>query len=316
MSATFRAVACAAALAVSVSAAPSRAAVDLLSRIEFPSAIGVDRSGSLWVWNARDQSVSRITPAGKQVTANLGSEAVAIDADTSRGIVALTPTRDRIRVIDWSGEVVTDFPLPHAASSLVWMEGDDIAIAPQTAPWRAEIWSTARKQRVSQLGAVPEIKRPRAGAVPVRPTVLRYDAAGKQLLTFDAFEGDLVVFAADGAVVRTAKVLHPQLDANRQFLRTLDARAIQAGQSSMPNFMNYARFSLAGDGTVWLGEESGDDASMKIVKIHRDGTVHRTVFRVPECNSVRFELWQGLLVFFRDPKSPLKQCVVAKEIPR
>jgi hypothetical protein len=302
--------------AAAAMAGPSRAALDLIRAITHPSRLGVDRSGALWFWDARDQSVSLISPIGSQITLGIGDDVSAVDADSERGVVVLNAAMNAVRVIAWNGAVTTAFALPSTSGAVAWMSGDTVAVAPQTAPWRAEVWSTSRKQKVRGVGPVAAIKTPTVGAVPLRTTLLRYDAARRQLLALDAFEGELVVFDAAGSEVRKAKIAHPRLEANRQFLRMLDAQAMKAGQPSMPSFANYARLALGPDGTVWLGEESGDDRSMTIARIAPDGRVQRSVFRVPECNSVRFELWQGQLVFFRDPKSTLPQCVTVKEAPR
>jgi hypothetical protein len=303
-------------LVATAHAAPSRAALDLVRSITYPSRVGVDRGDALWVWDARDQSVSRITAAGAQLTVDVGSDISALDADSERGVVALNAAMDAVQVIGWNGAVTSKFTLPYTAGAVAWLSGDTIAVAPRTAPWRVEVWDTAQKKRVRGFGPVPEIRTPTAGAVPVRSTLLRYDAARRQLFAFDAFEGELVVFDEAGKAVRNARIAHPNLESNRQFLRTMDVQAMKNGQSSMPSFTNYARLSVGPDGTVWLGEESDDDRSMTIARIAPDGRVQRSVFKVPECNSVRFELWQGQLVFFRDPKSPLKQCVTVKEAPR
>jgi hypothetical protein len=300
-------------IALTVAAAPNRAALDLVRSMCHPTRVGVDRLGAFWVYDEIDGKVSRTTPTGKHLTVDIDIDVSELDVDSERGLVILDEPRNTIQVRNWSGKVTTSFALPFQAGTVVWMEGDQIAVAPRTAPWLAEIWSTTSGARVSRVGAVAEIPKPKAGASPMRSTLLRYDAKRRQLLAFDAFAGTLVVFGADGSVVRRAAILHPDLEANRAFLRRLDAQAMRNGQSTMPTFANYARLAMSDDGTVWLGERGGDDATVIIASIDPAGKVSRKTMRVPECNSVRFEVWQGQLVLFRDPKSMLKQCVAVKE---
>ncbi|HYO78395.1 MAG TPA: hypothetical protein VE010_18190 [Thermoanaerobaculia bacterium] len=279
-----------------------------------PSRVGVDRQQGFWHWDAVEQSISRTTPEGKQLTLDVNDDISELDVDRERGIVILDKSRSSVRVLGWNGQISSVFRLPYTAGSVVWMDGDQIAVAPQTAPFLVEIWSTGRKMRLRQLEPVPAIEKPAAGSVALRTTLLRYDGSRTQLFALDAFEGRLVVFNADGRVSRRATISHPDLEANRAFLKQLDLKALQKRESSMPTFSNYARFSVASDGSVWVGERTGDSATVTVARISPSGAISRRKLRIPECNSVRFELWQGQLVFFRDPASTLPKCVaVSKE---
>ncbi|HET7436550.1 MAG TPA: hypothetical protein VFN10_17710 [Thermoanaerobaculia bacterium] len=297
-------------------AKPSRAALDLVRGMTHPTRVGVDRHDAFWVWDALNGTISRTTPAGEHSSVTIDDDVRELDADSDRGAVVLTKSGDGVRVIGWDAKVIKSFTLPFTAGAVAWLDGDEIAVAPRMSGFLAEVWNAKTGARVRQIGAVPAIERPKRGAVAQRTTLLHYDAARHEVLTFDAFNGTLVVFDARGQELRRASIVHPDLAANREFLRKLDMQAIRNGGSSMPTFSNYARLSVTSDGTVWLGERTGDEASVVIAKIARDGAVTRETVRVPECNSVRFEVWQGMLVFFRDPESSLKQCVFLMEVKR
>lgn len=292
---------------------PTLAALDRLRGMNATN-VGVDQSGNFWVWDATDLSATSITPRGELTTVDLYPDVQAIDVDGGRGVLTLGRDGRSVRVTSFSGAVTSRIELSFQAVSLVWMDGDHIAIAPAMSRWRVEVWSTFNKQPVRTLGAVPEIKPPAAGAVLTRATLLRYDRARDQLVTLDAFGGELLVFDRDGKVVRRAKIAPPRLAANLAWVKALDESSKRNRESRTPTLWHYSRMLLSSDGTVWLGEKTDDASStVTIAKILPDGTIRRTVIDVPGCASSRFELWEHQLVFFRSSRST-RPCVAIKEM--
>lgn len=274
---------------------------------------GVDRSGSFWYWDSLESTVTRLTVRGDRATARVHREIRELDADRERGIVTLDVYGTTVRVTDWSGAVTNVLALPFEAANVCWMDRAEVAIAPETIASRVVVWSISAKKQVRAMGPVPEIRKPAAGAVLTRATLLAYDDARSELVTLDAFTGELAVFGRDGELVRRGSITHPLLEANNLWLRELDRKSRQTGESQSPNFWNYPRMSLTADGSIWLGEKSGDPAGSVIVaKILPSATVSRTAVVVPECASIRFELWQNQLIFFRSSRST--RCVAIKEV--
>lgn len=300
-------------ITASASPAPTRAALDRVRGVNATN-VGVDRNGNFWVWDAGDLSVTSITPRGELTAVDLDPDVKAIDVDRQRGVLTLARDGRSVRVTSFSGAVATRFELPFQAASLCWMNGDEIAVAPAMSRWRVEVWGTFHKRPVRALGPVPEIKAPAAGAVLTRATLLRYDAERDQLVTLDAFRGELVVFDRDGDTVRRAEIVSPRFAANLEWLKELDASSKRNGESRTPSLWSYARMSLSTNGTVWLGEKSDDASStVTIAKILPDGTVRRSPVSVPGCAGPRFELWGNYLVFFKNSRSA-QQCVAIKEM--
>ncbi len=275
--------------------------------------VGVDRSGNFWFWDSTDLSVTAITPQGEHRTVDLSPDVQAIDVDRERGIVTLGHDSKSVRVTSFDGAVTSSFELSFLAASLCWMDGDRVAIAPSASPWLVEVWSTSSKSAMAMMGAVPEIKAPSAGAVLTRATLLRYDEKRAQLVTLDAFNGDLLVFDRSGEVVRRARITHPKLGANLLWLAELNARAKRTGEKQTPSLWNYPRMSLSQDSTVWLGERGDRTEAVTIARILPDGTVLRSAVDVRPCPSVRFEIWGDQLVFFRNSKAT-QRCVMTKEV--
>jgi hypothetical protein len=295
-------------------AAISRVALDHVRSLAV-SRVGIDATGRLWAWNAVDATVTLIEPSGSQRTVDVDTDVKALDVDSNRGIAILDGDGTSVKVSGLDGRMTSQIKLPATANNIAWLEGDQVAVTPERAPSLVEVWSTSTKQRVRTFGDVPEIKVPARGAALNRATLLRFDASRRELAVLDAFYGDLTVFDARGRTVRSAKITHPRLAANLVWLHGVDENARAQGESSMPTFYHYPRMSMSGDGTVWLGEEGPSAESITLVRIFPQGKVQRQSLSVPQCVSVRYELWQDQLVFYREPKSPRKQCTATKEVP-
>lgn len=300
---------------VPAQAKPTRAALDHVHSLR-ASRVGVDQSNQFWAWNAVEANVTLISPRGEQRTMDIDTDVKALDVDATRGLVVLGTDAISVRVIGFDGKVTSRFKLSAASNGISWLDGDRIAVTPERAGSLVEIWSASTQSRIRTVGEVPPIHVPARGAVLNRATLVQFHDERRELAVFDAFYGNLTVFDANGRALRTAQITHPRLGANMAWLKDVDQNAKAQGESSTPTFYNYARMSMSSDGVIWLGEDGPTAESITLAKILPNGKVERKSLSVPECASVRYEVWQGQLVFFREPNSPRKQCTAIKEVPR
>ena len=301
-------------LTLPASAKPNRIALDH-ARSLAASRMGVDKADYLWAWNAIEGEVTLISPAGDRRSLDIGFDVIAIDVDAQRGVVTLGSGGSSVTVSAPDG-TITRFKLPSGANGISWLDGDKIAVTPETAGSLAEIWSISRKIRLQQVGPTSPVEVPERGAVLNRAILLHYSDQRHELTLFDAFYGKISVFDTSGKPLRTAQITHQRLEANLAWLRDLDASSKAQGTSSTPTMYNYARMSVSSDGVIWLGEDGTTPESITVAKVLPSGVIQRKSVTVPECTSVRYELWQNQLVFFREPRSPRKQCTAIKEVPR
>jgi len=302
-------------LVAAVHAKPTRSALDHVRSLVV-SRVGVDQSDQLWSWNAVEANVTLISPRGELRTLDIDTDVKALDVDSARGLVVLGADMTSVRVIGFDGKVTSRFRLSAASNGISWLDGDRIAVTPERTSSLVEIWSASTQSRIRTVGEVPPINVPARGAVLNRAMLVQFNDQRQELAVFDAFYGNLTVFDPSGRVIRTAQITHPRLGANMVWLKDLDQNAKAQGESSTPTFYNYARMSMSKDGVIWLGEDGPTAESITLAKMLPNGKVERKSLSVPECASVRYEVWQDQLVFFREPKSPRKQCTAIKEVPR
>ncbi len=302
-------------LAAPLHAKPTRAALDHVRSL-VASRVGVDKSDQFWAWNAVETNVTLIAPRGELRTIDIDTDVKALDVDATRGLVVLGADATSVRVIGFDGKVTSRFKVSAASNGISWLDGDRIAITPERTSSLVEIWSASTRSRIRTVGEVPPINVPARGAVLNRATLVQFNDERQELAVFDAFYGNLTVFDANGRALRTAQITHPRLGANIVWLKDLDQNAKAQGESSTPTFYNYARMSMSRDGVIWLGEDGPTAESITLAKMLPTGKVERKSLSVPECASVRYEVWQDQLIFFREPNSPRKQCTAIKEVPR
>jgi hypothetical protein len=301
------------AAATSIAApAPTRAALDRIRGMNATNA-GVDRHGHFWYWDSVDLSVTAVSPEGESAAVDLDADVYGIDADSRRGVLTLGHDGRSIRITAFTGAVTAAFELPFRASNVCWMDGDQIAVAPALSGWIAQVWSSSKKSMVRSMGPVPEIEVPRAGAVMMRTTLLRYDPGRDQLVTLDAFRGGLVVFDRAGRIVRRGQITPPAFGTTLLWLRDVDEQAKRSGQVQTPSVWSYTRMALASDGAVWLGERDDETGAVTIARFRENGTVKREPLIFPACPASRFEFWGSQMVFFRSNRSS-QRCVATREI--
>jgi hypothetical protein len=267
--------------------------------------MGVDAQNCLWAWNAGTTVVTRLSPTGDRYESGPVGPATSVDADSSRGILTLGDAGNLVRVVDWTGMVQREIQLTSKVAELAWGRGEEVLVTPRFADRRVEVWNAKTGAFVRAIGPCDEIKIPATGAVAARATHVRFDPVRREIVTFDAYYGDLVVFREDGTPVRSTRVVHPKMGEVEGWLIQIGAEARAKGKKALtPLVWRYATLTTDAQGSIVLGEEWKDDGSVTLVKVARDGSVVRIPIKFKACPSVRVVAWQDDLIFFRDPKSP------------
>jgi hypothetical protein len=272
---------------------------------------GVDAKNNFWAFDAKRHVVTRITPIGDRFESDILPAAWEADADPDRGIAMLSEGGEVINIVGWDGLIKRSIHLLHKGSDVAWLHGSHFAVTPRTTGPCVEIWDAATGEYLSGFGTCPDIAIPRSGAITTRATLLRYDPAHREIVTFDTFRGDLIAFSENGTITRKTHVTHPKDDTYAAGLKEMDTNARLHGGAEVLQVRKYASMTLAPDRSLWLGE-SPDDRGITAVTILNDGTVRRTRIEVPECSSTRFIAWNDDLVFYRDPGSPQAFCIAVK----
>lgn len=293
-------------ISMSAAAAPSANSVAKAVGQLRATRTGVDPAGNFWAWNAEERHVTSIAPSGARRTVQQLPEASAVDADASRGILALTDSGGVVTVFDWTGQAGLRVSLTNPASNVCWLSGDEFAVAPLFATHLVEVWNLRTGKLARTMVAVPAVLRPARGAVLARTTLLRYDWRRGELITVDAVTGAIRVLRSDGQVLRTAQ-LPGGAAALRPWLDQVNADAQSRGESNVPSIWHYSAVTVADDGAIWVGEEY-DETSIRAARVTRAGKVeHRTL--AEPCPSLRFEAWQKHFILYQHPRSPRPPCV-------
>jgi hypothetical protein len=295
-------------------ALPSNAALALAGQLR-ARWMGVDHAGNLWAWEALEGSVRFISPAAERLlTVAVPLDASVVDGDTQWGALALTPLAGpggEGRVLVWvrpggSPGSHEELVLPMPASWVCWIDEDTVALSPQRAAHRVELWSLRERKVVSSLGSEPEIKLT-PGATRVREVLLRYDAARRLLFTLESFTGDLAVFSLDGKVAWRAKLDDPYRKVEEKTLADLDARA-KTSDMALGWKLSDLWLAEGPDGTAWVSQQIDMvHQSVDLIKASAAGKVAEQVSKL-RCPSRTFTIWGGNLVFFRDIASPREVC--------
>jgi hypothetical protein len=272
---------------------------------------GVDSKNNFWAFDARRRVVTRITPNGDRFESDILPDAWEADADQERGLALLSRGGEVIDIVDWHGGTKRSIHLLHKGSDVAWLSGSHIAVTPRTTGPCVEIWDASTGEYLSGFGTCPDIPAPRAGVVATRATLVRYDPAHHEIVTFDAFRGDLTAFAESGAITRKSHIDNAQDAEVNASVKDMDTNARLHGGVEMLQLRKYAAMTIAPDRSIWLGE-GADARGITAVIVLQDGTVRRARIEVPQCPSIRFVGWNDDLVFYRDPGSPDPFCVAVR----
>jgi len=284
--------------------------------------MGVDHAGNLWAWEPLAGSVRFFSPAAERLrTVVVPLDALAVDGDAEWGAVAVTGAGSAFgegSKLAWvrpgsppgSHEEVA---LPAAAGWVCWIDQDTVALSPQRAAHRVELWSLGRRKLLRSFGAERQIALS-PGVTRVREVQLRYDRSRRLLFTLESYSGDLEVFSLDGALAWRAKLDDPYRKVEEKTLADLDARAKSSGVALGHPFSDL--WLAAGpDGSAWVSQSIDHlNQSVTLVKATAAGVTVEKIANL-RCPSRTFTIWGGQLIFFRDIASPREVCNSVAPLP-
>jgi hypothetical protein len=303
---------------------PSKEALALAAQVR-ARWMGVDRAGNLWAWEPLEGSVRFFSPAaGRLLTVNLPLTSVAVDGDVEWGAAALTDDGNELawvrpHAVPGSGDKLR---LPAPAGWLCWIDADTVAVSPQRAAHRVELWSLRERKPIRSFGQEREIALAPAGATRVREVQLRYDPARRLLLTLESFTGDLEAYSLEAGRGRppadkpvwTARLADPYRKLEERILLDLDDRA-KSREVSVGRAFSDLWLAAGPDGSAWVAQTVDVlHESVTLVKATAAGTRVEQVGNL-RCPSRTFTIWGGQLIFFRDIASPREVCTSVAPLP-
>jgi len=267
-------------------------------------SMGVDRRANLWSWDGA--KVMRLNTAGELVTVPLAAAPIALDADETLGILALTDGGHRVQVFNWDGKFQDAIDLPAESASVCWRDRNQIVVAPIVGTSRAEVWDLRTHAVVQRLGhTTAEPATP--GARPAHATLLRYAPGRGELFVLDSFLGQLSVFDAKGKMLREARVANPDEPQLRSWLAEQDRTARAEGKLFTPMLWSFPSMSVSEDGSAWLVEHV-EDSVATVARVTPAGSVQHVKVAAP-CAGRRLAVWNGQFVFHGSQRSPQPACV-------
>jgi hypothetical protein len=299
---------------------------DALSLAELVRArqLGVDHLGNLWGWNGVEGSVRFFSPTAARLgTLLIPKDAMAADGDLEWGAVALDkdgahlvwarPRKDSDAGPAALPAAADAIDLPEIASWVCWIDADRVAVAPQRAGHRVEIWSLRHHKMLASIGKETKIVL-KNGANRVREVQLHYDTARGLLYTLESFTGDLAVFKLDGTLVWHRVVDNPWRKLEEAKLAALDAKA-KVHDTAYPQMFSDLWLAEGPDGSAWVRQDL--DTGKRLIMLSQvtaDAVVPKTVDNV-RCPTKTFTIWGDHLVFFRDIALPRVVCNSVAAIP-
>jgi len=284
--------------------------------------MGVDHAGNLWAWEALEGSVRFFSPAAERLgTLIVPLGAVAVDGDAEWGAVALTSPSlpgGSDGKLAWVRPGTApgkheELALPEPASWVCWIDRDTVALSPQRAGHRVEIWRLGARKLLKSFGA----ERPIAlatGATRVREVLLRYDGARRLLFTLESFAGNLEVFSLDGKLAWRAKLEDPYRQIEEKTMAELDQRA-KTRRMAVGQQLSDLWLAEGPDGSAWVSQQVDLlHGAVTLARVSAAGTAREQVADL-KCPSRTFTIWGGQLVFFRDIASPREVCNSVAPLP-
>jgi hypothetical protein len=274
--------------------------------------MGVDHAGNLWAWEAVEGSVRFFSPSAARLgTVLVPLDTTAVDGDAQWGAAALTGEGSMLIWVrpgeaPGAGSERSEVKLPSAGGAVCWIDADTVAVSPQRAGHRVELWSLRERKMVKSFGEEHEIALP-AGATRVREVQLRFDHARRQLFTLETFSGDLQVFALDGALAWRAKIENAYRKVEESNLADLDSRA-KSREMPLGRALSDMWLAVAPDGSAWVSQKLEVlKQSTIMIRATASGTTVKEVTKL-RCPSLDFTIWGSQLVFFRDIFTPREVC--------
>ena len=285
--------------------------------------MGVDHVGNLWAWEPLEGSVRFFSPAAERLgTLVVPLGAAAVDGDAEWGAVALTtppagPGGPGGKLA-WVRPGAApggheELVLPEPSSWVCWIDRDTVALSPQRAGHRVELWSLATRRLLTSFGAEKPIALT-TGATRVREVLLRYDGSRRLLFTLESFTGNLEVFSLDGKLAWRAKLDDPYRQVEEKTLADLDERA-KRREMAIGQPLSDLWLAEGPDGSAWVSQQIDLlHGAVTLAKVTAAGTARERVAAL-KCPSRTFVIWGGQLVFFRDIPSPREVCNSVAPLP-
>jgi hypothetical protein len=293
-------------------AEPTEAALKIVQGLRARS-MGVDRAGNLWAWDALGQKVAFLSPAGERVGSVGVRDASVVDADSAWGVVSLETYGKEIRWVKADGEPPVRIRLASPASGICWTGASTVAVAPETADHRVEIWNLKDRTLIKTLGQEQPL-HPTYGATRLRTYVLRYDFERDRLYALESFTGHLQVFALDGKLAWETRVENAMRPGIEKWLVEIDRIAKEGHDVQTPLVWTFW-LALAGDGGAWVvGERDAVSGSIPLIKLTAQGNRNSSLPDHP-CPRRTFTLWGSWLVFYTDTASGREVCNWTRRVP-
>jgi len=248
---------------------------------------GVDRDDQLWFW---DQLTRRVTLHGSSVLSVTTPLAINVDADSKRGIAALTDNGNTLTVMSWTGEIVTTMRLPKPAGDLAWMNGPEVAVTPLFADHIVAVWNAQTGTRVRTIGKVAPISEG-PGQHLARATLVRYEAWRDELVTLNATFGRIAVFNAAGSPLRQTRVPEDPLPIH-EFLN-----ASEPDETII--IWRHPSMYVSRDGTAWISARQ-PSSPVTLYAYWPDGTRRRVEVQGCVCAAARVVFIGNELIVFNE----------------
>jgi hypothetical protein len=323
-------------------AQPTKDALSLAALVR-ARELGVDHLGNLWGWNGVEGSMRFFSPTAERLgTILIPKSAMAAAGDSEWGAVALdgegsrlvwvrpgenkeaeaaaTPPPAAAAAPDGTapaaaaaGPAGNAIDLPEIAAWVCWIDADTVAIAPQLADHRVELWNLRNRKLVKSFGKEQKIVL-KSGANRVREVQLRYDAVRRLLYTLETFSGELAVFKIDGTLVWHAVLDNPWRQVEEAKLAALDSKA-KLHDSAYPQFFSDLWLGEGPDGSAWVRQSvEPEKQTVHLAKVTASGSTPKTMEKVG-CPAKSFTIWGDNLIFFRDIASPRAVCNSVAPLP-
>lgn len=291
-------------------AEPSAAALEQVRTLS-ASRMGVDREGNLWVWNARRQSVDVLSLEGSRLQAADIQDASAVDADSQWGVVGIFELSQELRWTAWDRGERARIRFQDPVTDVSWIGPHRVAVTPQKAPHRVEIWDLGSRALVETWGKETPIV-PVPGVNRLRGVRLHYDHGRERLYTFETYTGELQVLDREGRVVWGGKVKDPSRRATEKWLRQIDKKAKVERDVQTPLLL-FLSFTVDQDGNVWVVQaQDRKRQTASLVRLTPRGSSVLKLKGEP-CSSPDATIWGNRLIFYHDSSSTT--CISTRSLP-
>lgn len=290
---------------------PSAEALEVVRNLRARS-MGVDGAGNLWAWKSGPGVVDVIAPSGDVVTRYSVPQASAVDVSAEQGLVGLFVEGLILRWFSRDGAPAGEARLDGQAMDVRWLGPDRVALTPQTAPHRIEIWDLKSKKRLETWGREVALK-PGIGATRMRGVFLAWDPERKLLYSLESYTGDLQVWSSDGKLAWSGQIENPTRRKSDEWLARIDQEARKDRDIQTPLIKSF-KMAVGPGGDLWVGfDSSRERREAVLVKMGPQGNETKVIREEP-CPSLDFTFWGGWLIFYRSPIHP-EVCVGTRRFP-